>query len=59
MHATISIVDDENDEEPWSDCDPSAQLLTIWGRRPDRPTHLVSHMSRDTLDRLQSLLAGY
>lgn len=57
--ATITIVDDENDEEPWLDCDPSARLLTIWGRRPDRPAQLVSQMSPDTLEWLQTLLAGY
>lgn len=57
--ATITLVDPDDDEEPWLDGDPAARLLTIWGRRPHRSTRLVSHMDSDTLARLQNLLAGY
>jgi hypothetical protein len=46
-------------EEPWLDCDPAARLLVVWGRQPGRRDQLRSHMSPETLTRLQTLLAGY
>ena len=56
----IGFAHDQQDAgEPWLECEPAARLLVIWGRRPDRPVHVRSHMSPEMLLRLQAILAGY
>jgi len=51
--------DERPSVRPGIDCDPAARLLLIWGRRPDPPGRLRSHLDPNQLARLQILLSGY
>ena len=46
-------------DEPSVDIDRAARHLFIWGRRPDRPGRVRSHLTQPDLARLQALLSGY